>query len=40
MKRYTVNKIIAGTANFMSTALSPLMMPTFGVFLAFLCLDF
>ena len=34
MKRYTVNKIIAGTANFLSTALSPLLMPTFGVFLA------
>ena len=34
MKRYTVNKIIAGSANFLSTALSPLLMPTFGVFLA------
>ena len=34
MNRYTVNKIIAGLANFLSTALSPLLMPTYGVFLA------
>ncbi len=34
MKRYTVNKFIAGLANFLSTALSPLLMPTYGVFLA------
>lgn len=33
MKRYTVNKFIAGLANFMSSALSPLLMPTYGVFL-------
>jgi len=33
MNRYTVNKFIAGIANFMSTALSPLLMPTYGVFL-------
>lgn len=33
MKRYTVNKFIAGLANIMSTALSPIMMPTYGVFL-------
>ncbi len=33
MNRYTVNKFIAGLANFMSTALSPLLMPTYGVFL-------
>lgn len=34
MNRYTVNKFIAGLANFLSTALSPLLMPTYGVFLA------
>ena len=34
MNRYTVNKFIAGMANFLSTALSPLLMPTFGVFFA------
>lgn len=33
MNKYTVNKWIAGVANFMSTALSPLLMPTYGVFL-------
>ena len=33
MKRYTINKLIAGLANFLSTVLSPLMMPTYGVFL-------
>ena len=33
MKRYTVNKLIAGAANLLSTVLSPLMMPTYGVFL-------
>ena len=33
MKRYTVNKFIAGLANVMSTALSPILMPTYGVFL-------
>ena len=33
MNRYTVNKCIAGVANFMSSALSPLLMPTYGVFL-------
>ncbi len=30
--RYTVNRFIAGFANFLSTALSPLLMPTYGVF--------
>lgn len=34
MKRYTVNKFIAGMANFLTTALSPLLMPTYGIFLA------
>ena len=33
MNRYTVNKCIAGVANFMSSALSPILMPTYGVFL-------
>ena len=33
MNKYTVNKFIAGLANFLSTALSPLLMPTYGVFL-------
>lgn len=33
MKRYTVNKLIADAANLLSTVLSPLMMPTYGVFL-------
>jgi len=34
MNRYTVNKCIAGVANFLTTVLSPLLMPTYGVFLA------
>jgi len=34
MNRYSVNKLIAGSARFMSTALTPLLMPTYGVFLA------
>ena len=34
MNRYTVNKFIAGMAGFLSTALSPLLMPTYGVFVA------
>ena len=33
MKRVTVNRFIAGAANALSNALSPLMMPTYGVFL-------
>jgi hypothetical protein len=33
MKRYTITKLIAGIANFLSTVLSPLLMPTYGVFL-------
>ena len=33
MKRYTVNKFIAGLANVASSALSPILMPTYGVFL-------
>ena len=33
MKRYTVNKFIAGLANFTSTALSPILMPTYGALL-------
>jgi len=33
MKRYTINKFIAGVSNFMSTALSPLLMPTYGAFM-------
>ena len=33
MRKYTVNKLIAGMAGFLSTALSPLLMPTYGVFL-------
>ena len=35
INRFTVNKFIAGVANFLSTALSPLLMPTYGVFLVF-----
>ena len=35
MNRYTINRLIAGVANFLSTALSPLLMPTYGVFLVF-----
>jgi len=34
MNKYTVNKFIAGVANFLTTVLSPLLMPTYGVFLA------
>jgi len=34
LTRYTINKFIAGLANFLSTALSPLLMPTYGVFMA------
>ena len=33
MNRYSVNKFIAGLARFLSTALTPLLMPTYGVFL-------
>ena len=33
ISKFTVNKFIAGMANFLSTILSPLLMPTFGVFL-------
>jgi hypothetical protein len=33
MNKYTVNKFIAGLANFLSTVFSPLLMPTYGVFL-------
>lgn len=33
MNKYTVNKFLTGLANFLSTALSPLLMPTYGVFL-------
>ena len=33
MKQITVNRMIAGVANFLSTVLSPLLMPTYGVFL-------
>ena len=33
ISKYTVNKFIAGVSNFLSTVLSPLMMPTYGVFL-------
>ena len=33
MNRYTVNKFIAGFARFLTTTLSPLLMPTYGVFL-------
>ena len=34
ISRYTINKFIAGCANFLTTALSPLLMPTYGIFLA------
>lgn len=34
MNKYSVNKLIAGLARFMTTVLSPLLMPTYGVFLA------
>lgn len=33
MKRYTANRFIADAAHFLSTILSPIMMPTYGVFL-------
>jgi len=33
MNRYSVNKFIAGLANFLSTVFSPLLMPTYGIFL-------
>lgn len=36
MNRFTANKITAAVASFMSTALSPLLMPTYGVFLVLL----
>ena len=35
ISKFTINKFIAGVANFLSTVLSPLLMPTFGVFLVF-----
>ena len=35
MNKYTVNKFIAGLADALSTALSPLLMPTYGVFIVF-----
>ncbi len=35
MNRFTVNKFIAGLAGGMSTVLSPLLMPTYGVFIVF-----
>ena len=34
MNKYSVNKFIAGMANFLSTVFSPLLMPTYGIFLA------
>ena len=34
MKRYTANKIIAGVSRFLSNVFTPLMMPTYGVFIA------
>lgn len=34
MKRYTANKFIAAASHVLSNVLSPLMMPTYGVFLA------
>jgi hypothetical protein len=34
MNKFTINKFIAGVANFLTTVLSPLLMPTYGVFLA------
>lgn len=33
ISKYTVNKLIADVAHFLSMVLSPLMMPTYGVFL-------
>lgn len=35
ISKFTINKCIAGVANFLSTVLSPMLMPTFGVFLVF-----
>ena len=35
MNKFTVNKFIAGMADGLSTALSPLLMPTYGVFIVF-----
>ena len=34
MNKFTINRFIAGVANFLTTVLSPLLMPTYGVFLA------
>ena len=34
MKRYTANKIIAAASRFLSNVFTPLMMPTYGVFIA------
>ena len=34
MNKYSVNKFIAGMANFLSTVFTPLLMPTYGIFLA------
>ena len=33
MNKFTVNRFLTGVANTLSTALSPLLMPTYGVFL-------
>jgi len=33
ISKYSINKFIAGMAHFLSTALSPLLMPTYGVLL-------
>ena len=33
MNKYTVNKLIAGLADALSTVLTPLLMPTYGIFL-------
>lgn len=33
ISKYTFNKCIAGMASFLSTALTPLLMPTYGIFL-------
>ena len=34
MNKYSVNKFITGMANLLTTVFSPLLMPTYGVFLA------
>lgn len=34
INKFTISKFIAGVANFLSTALSPLLMPTYGIILA------